>query len=480
MLAHTLAALLALSQPARPVPEAVIRWEPYVLRTGGHELTAELGRLAVPERHDRPAGRTIDIAFVRLRSTAETPGPPVVYLDGGPGDSGVGTLQIPEYREMFTALRARADVIVLSQRGTGLSRPYVGCPTSGPLPDDLFASVQRMRAVLDPRLTSCASALRAEGVDPSAYTTEASADDVELLRRALGADRVSLLAFSYGTHLALSIARRHETAVDRVVLIGTEGPDHTLKLPQTYDLQIQKIGALVSRDPETASWMPDFTVAVRRLTEETRGRPLHVPVGGADPPRTLTIGEAGLQYLLRRDIGDTNDVPAIPGLIADVLAGRYEGLARLATRRLQQLESVNLMGVSMDCASGASPERLAQIAREEPASLLGVMVNAPFPDICATLGLPLLPADYRAPVFSTVPTLFVSGTLDSNTPPYQAEQVRWGFPAGRHLIVENAGHESMVSHPAARRAVEEFLSGRDIDVTPLVLPPPKFRAPRGR
>ena len=39
------------------------------------------------------------------------------------------------------------------------------------------------------------------------------------------------------------------------------------------------------------------------------------------------------------------------------------------------------------------------------------------------------------------PVLFISGTLDSNTPPYQAEEMRWSMPRSMHVIVQNAGHE---------------------------------------
>ena len=46
------------------------------------------------------------------------------------------------------------------------------------------------------------------GIDLNAYNTSESAEDVELLRRALGADRIVLWAHSYGTHLALAVLRR--------------------------------------------------------------------------------------------------------------------------------------------------------------------------------------------------------------------------------------------------------------------------------
>ena len=64
-----------------------------------------------------------------------------------------------------------------------------------------------MAEVLGPRSVRCAAELRDKGIDLAAYNTEASADDLEDLRKALGAPKISLFGFSYGTHLALAAIR---------------------------------------------------------------------------------------------------------------------------------------------------------------------------------------------------------------------------------------------------------------------------------
>ena len=88
--------------------------------------------------------------------------------------------------------------------------------------------------------------------------------------------------------------------------------------------------------------------------------------------------------------------------------------------------------------------------------------------------MPPLPESFRAPIISTLPTLFISGSLDSNTPPYQAEEVRWGFPNSVHVIVENAGHESTLPLPEVQKADGGFSEGsgceREAD----------YRSPRSR
>jgi pimeloyl-ACP methyl ester carboxylesterase len=442
-----------------------IKFEPTTVDVDGvGKVTAELGRLSVLEDRSKPQGRRIELVFARLKSTAAKPGAPVVYLDGGPGGSGIGIARVPEYYRLFDAIRATGDVILLSQRGTGFSSPRLTCRGDGaPVPLDLFTSADRMAQVLGPRSVACAAELRAKGIDLSAYNTLASADDLEDLRLALGVPKISLFGFSYGTHLGLAAARRHPGSIERLILAGTEGPDDSQKYPHTFDLQLARLEALEARSPNAPK--PGLVEVTRALIEKLRGQPIQVEIKlpGQETTSPLTLGAEGLQYLLRRDIGDTNDTANIITLIRDASRGDYAMLARYAGRRFGEFGSgAALMGTAMDCASGTSSERMAAINREIPSSLLGRMTNFPFPDICEVLKLPALPDDYRAPIVSTLPALFISGALDSNTPPYQAEKVRWGFPNSTHVIVENAGHESTLPLPEVQALIVEFLKGGDV------------------
>ena len=86
-------------------------------------MAAELGRLVVRENRSNPTSNLIELAFVRLKSTAEKPGYSTVYLDGGPGSSAINIARIPDYMRAFMKLREAGDVILLDQRGVGRSKP---------------------------------------------------------------------------------------------------------------------------------------------------------------------------------------------------------------------------------------------------------------------------------------------------------------------------------------------------------------------
>ncbi|MGE0864489.1 MAG: alpha/beta fold hydrolase, partial [Vicinamibacterales bacterium] len=330
-----------------------IKFEPTTVDVEGiGKVTAELGRLSVLEDRTKPQGRRIELVFARLKSTAATPGAPIVYLDGGPGGSGIGIARVPEYYRLFDGMRAVGDVILLSQRGTGFSSPRLACRGDGtPVPLDLFRSADRMAEVLGPRAVACAAELRAKGIDLAAYNTLASADDLEDLRLALGVPKISLLGFSYGTHLGLAAARRHPGSIDRLILAGTEGPDDSQKLPHTYDLQLARLAALEARSPQAPK--SGLVEATRALIERLRASPILVEVKlpGQAAASSLTIGAEGLQYLLRRDIGDTNDTANLITLIRDASRGDYGMLARFAGRRFTEFAGGSaLMGTAMDCA----------------------------------------------------------------------------------------------------------------------------------
>ncbi|MDX1578438.1 MAG: alpha/beta hydrolase, partial [Gemmatimonadota bacterium] len=308
-----------------------------------------------------------------------------------------------------------------------------------------------------------AAHFRARGIDLDGYTTVESADDIDALRSALGTERMRLFGFSYGTHLALATIRRHGERVAGAILAATEGPDHTYKLPLTMDTQIEKIARAVAADPRIARDVPDFTALLDRALARLERDPLEVEV--RDPtgePLRLRVGSFGLRWLLRFDVGDASDIPVFPRLLHSIERGDPSVLRWFVQKRTPILYGVNLMSIIMDAASGASPGRRARIRAQAERSRFADVVNGAFPEVGEAAGAPDLGDAYRAPIVSDVPVLFLSGTMDFNTPPFQAEEVRWGFRRSAHVIVEHAGHEQIIGHPRAQAAISAFLRGEEV------------------
>jgi pimeloyl-ACP methyl ester carboxylesterase len=150
-------------------------------------------------------------------------------------------------------------------------------------------------------------------------------------------------------------------------------------------------------------------------------------------------------------------------------------LSRLVERRYNEYSAaIPMMTLVMDVSSGATRERDAQIAREAKTALLGNVMNFLFPEIGEVFGNPDLGDGFRSPIRTDVPTLFVSGTLDNNTPPFQADEVRRQFKQSAHIVIANAGHESMLDKPQVRQAIVDFLLGKDVSRVKIALPPLQF------
>jgi pimeloyl-ACP methyl ester carboxylesterase len=134
------------------------------------------------------------------------------------------------------------------------------------------------------------------------------------------------------------------------------------------------------------------------------------------------------------------------------------------------------MAFGMRCSGGATARRDEEIRLQAKMSILGNALNGPYPEICTALPPTDLGDAFRAPIASNVPVLFISGTLDSNTPPYQAEEVRWGMPRASHLIVQNAGHEDLEPNGEVQAVIADFLAGKDVSARHVSLPVPDFKS----
>ncbi len=467
---------LAVSGPAAAAP--AIRWEPFSLPTQAVDLDAQLGRMTVPLRRAHPESGSVELAFVRLRSGEAKSAAPIVYLAGGPGSSGVNAARNPFALPSLARLAKTADVILLDQRGIGMSTPRPVCAAKPLEPQARLAP----RAETMPRLLAdtraCVEEWKAKGVDAAGFTVAESAADVDDLRRALGTTKISLLGHSYGTYLALAVIRAYGGTVERAALLGTAGPADMRKLPFVLDTQLAKLSMLAREDPSIGGEVPDMAALLRRVLAKLEREPIAVTI--TDRARKekvqVRVGPEALQRILVLDIGDGNDFPVFPALLLTLERGDPSILAWFVEKRYNQISGPDLMAYGMRCSGGATASRDREIARQAPLSILGNELNGPYPAICDALPGVDLGDDFRGPLVSDVPVLFISGTLDSNTPPYQAEQMRWGMPRATHLIVPNAGHEDLEPNEEVQAAIADYFAGKDVSSRRIALPAPDFKS----
>ena len=451
-------------------------WE----RQGAKEpIRAELWRIRVPENRQRPSRGDIELAFIRLTSTASRPGPPIVWLAGGPGESGTDALKGP-LGELLLALREHTDVIVLDQRGTGLSRPRLDCPGSFDLPPREPGDRVKVLAAVTSLARECRSYWEARGRDLSAYNVLEMADDVDDVRKALGRETVSLLGASFGTQVALATVRRHERRVHSAVLLGVVGPDQMLELPSTFQKHLLEIDRLARQDRDLSRRIPDFLALVGRVLKRLEKNPIAVGVSDPDTRENVTVGlgRMDLVCLTRRLLYSREDLEALPAFYDAMERGGFSGFARamLHSRRATAPSAVRFL---VSCASGASLERRKRIEAEKVSALLEDLLNFPIPEVCQAWGVPELPPDFRSPVRSGVRVLLVSGTLDPHTPAANAEEVLAGLPNATHVVIEGATHACVGTSGKTRKILSRFFSGEAVPSARLSISPIHFRIPAG-
>ena len=471
----TLIAVISINAQQKP---GTLKLKPYTFETNDkkNKVDAEFGTLFVPENRSDPESNLIELAFVRFKSTAKNPGPPIVYLAGGPGGSGIGTARGPRF-PLFMALREIADVIAFDQRGTGFSKPNLTCIDRLALPLNVAPTREAAIKELRENSDSCAFYWRnVQRVDLSGYNTNESADDLEDLRKALGVDQISLWSISYGTHLAFATMRRHPASIHRAILAGTEGPDHTYKLPSNIQKHLEDLAAVIKADPKVGKEVPDFLGLMKTVFDRLDAEPQTVEI--TDPETKLKVkvivNKFVMQYIVANNIG-TTVTERFPALFYRAAKGDFTNPAQVW---LSQSRSGigSAMSYMMDCASGQTAARREQIAREAKGTLLEDIFNFPFPEVCERWKAPDLGDAFRAPLRSDIPVLFISGTLDARTPISNAEEYRKGFSNSTHIIIENAVHSDplFLSSPKIKEGMMEFLRGQPVTNTKITGAPLKF------
>lgn len=447
--------------------------EPYLFEAqNGQKVEAELGHLFVPENRSNPQSKLIQLAFVRFKSTAKNPGTPTFYLVGGPGGSAISQARGVGF-PLYMALREAGDFILLDQRGTGMSKPNLTCREKLNYPlDKPLEREELLRLYLD-RSRACAQYWRSQGVDLSAYNTNENADDVEALREALNIPRLNIFGTSYGTHLSLAMIRRHSENLNRTVIAGIEGPDHTHKLPSNVQSNLEQVAQIYKADPSVGKAIPDFLGLMKTLLVRLDRQPVTVEVTDPETKQKIkvTVGKFDLQFLIANFLpGRISAMKRFPSVAQAMSKGNFSFLAQVSfSARRDSIGSA--MSFVMDCASGVSPKRWAQIKREETTRIVGSLIDFPFPEICEAWGNPDLGSTFRSPVKSKLPVLFISGTLDGRTPVSNADEIRRGFPNSIHLIVDQAGHvDASMFKPETIAVMLEFLKGLSVSTSRVASP----------
>lgn len=426
---------------------------------------ARCGHVVVPLDRSGAVPGQISLFVETLPTSGGGPGGVLIPLSGGPGQSAV-PLAGDAAQLLGPALGVR-QLVTFDQRGTGRSG-VLRCP-----------ELER-RTGDDPRdYARCAQEL---GAARAFYTSVDSAEDIEAVRQALGVDRVSLYAVSYGTKVALAYAQRHPAQVDRLVLdsvVAPEGPD-PFSL-STIAASRRVLGELCGAEACTGI-TPDPVADLGRLIGFLRANgsvsgPL---VDKRGRTRRRTVSPSGVFNTLVEGDLDPTMRAEMPSAVRSFFRRDAAPLVRLV-RRASGIEanppvqefSEGLFAAT-SCEETPFPWDRGAPLEQRPAQATQALASTPDSafvpfDRATALDSPLLkicalwPFATAAPSVQPQPlpeekTLILAGRDDLRTPLEDAQSVGQRIPGARLAAIPQTGHSVLGSDltSCSQRALNAF------------------------
>lgn len=380
----------------------------------------KFGYLTVPEDHSNPAGAQIRLAVVVLVAKSPGAGLPVFFLTGGPGGS--STEDAP-YFDVFAALQKKHDVILIDQRGTGYSSPFLGIEagsTYGQAKDGFLK----------------------DGIDLSAYNTTQNAADIADLRVALGYPQIILFGNSYGTFLAQEVMRSHPAGIAAAVLDGILPPRNTF-IPDFNADTLHGLKALfrdVRRNGPARRAFPNLERTYFDLLRKLKR-------GSIVLSRGFRVTLDDLQGTVQARLQSTKRIATIPLIIREVAARRDSAWLR---KRFQWHDGprdfadgmyFSTLGTDWNQPNWLALTRAAN-TRLQPDVFRAANAQSSLSVVYITQfwGVPYNPLATRTPLASSIPTLLLTGEMEAQTPPDGGDEVAKTLTNRYNLFFPRSGH----------------------------------------
>ena len=189
-------------------------------------LDMDCGYVVVPASRSGESDRQVKLGFTRFNSGKETAASPLFMLAGGPGQTQISPAFFSMFQtELLGGILDKRDIVILEQRGTEHTAPFLNCPAALSTP---WAAHEKGLTGKDAEgfqigvLLNCIDQFKKQGVNFDAYNSVENAADVNVVREALGYDKIIYYGASYGSQLGQHVMRDFPQILEAVVLDGAE------------------------------------------------------------------------------------------------------------------------------------------------------------------------------------------------------------------------------------------------------------------
>ena len=455
-----------------------------------HELAANsktiCGYLIVPENHSKVNSRLIKIYLTIFKNpNKHSESGPLLFLTGGPGASTAPAValfenkdNIPFIQESYVdTFRDNRDLIVVDQRGTNYSVPALYCSEeTGKLRDAVYGlPFSEQAKVRVEAIQACYERLSASGYDLSVYNTFENAADIKDLRDVLGYDTVNLIGVSYGTRLSMTMMKQYPEILRSVVLDSVLPPEINPFNDQPEGVMFALrsfFAACVEAFPDTEKTYYDIISRLEGMPVDTIG---HGIDSTGKPMEALIPVDA--EIFVSYVMGQLRSTPydaSLPLNIANIYETQdYSKVADAWIGNVNYFFPASGAGSddpslgmfeSMTATSDGyytTPEKVLSMIylAMDNLAIAGWAKNSFLSSEPAVQGLwevtPVSP-EIQYPVISNIPTMLLSGGIDSGTPPVWAQDSA-RYMSNSFTFTILAGHATTIL-PCAAKMMDNFVN----------------------
>ena len=447
---------------------------------GRQEVSATCGTFAVALDPDNAAAGSVELFVAVVAALSEdVAADPLVVIAGGPGDA--ATRFYVGVARAFAQIHRSRDIVLVDQRGTGRSEP---------LHCEKIRKLEPLAAIgadVDMAVDMAVDCLTELQEDPRFFTTSFAVGDLDRVREALGYEQINLYGIKYGSRIAQHYLRRFPERTRSVVLDGVV-PAVVALGPDTAIAGQAALNALFDRcasDTACRSAFPNLRDDFFTVLDRLEGHPARVtfahPRTGA--PEEFALDRLTMTGVVRLLISSPATASMLPVLIDAAHAGDYGPLAAQASIGAAGWEEFATgLNYAVICS-----ENLPFVGEVDWAAQRETYLGAAFMHtlsrLCERWPRGAMDADFREPVVSDVPVLFLSGEHDPITPPRYVALAAQRLSNYTELLGRGQGH-GMIAVRCAQRVMAAFIDdpnpgALDLGCAERIRPFPLFTSPLG-
>ncbi len=395
----------------------------------------ECATLKRPENPNAPDGKILELFVAKFPSTSPSPElDAFTIIQGGPGMSSID-LYLGR-QQGFQQIRRNRDIILIDQRGTGRSHPFL-CPLENLETADVSPEEARQLAV---------ECLQNFDGDARHYTTHRAIEDLEALRVAANYPQLTIYGVSYGTRVALEYARAYPAQTRALLLDGVVAPTVNLAGNEIAERSQQAFDRLIEvckADSACTQAHGDLKSVFESVRADLAAAPKTVflahPITGELVEREVV--EMDLLSAMRMMPYATESLALLPLLLTQASQGQFTMLAAQALMLEEQFLNHYAVGMNNSVMCTEDYPYLSDAQRQPNLdTYFGDTMTEMVQAMCEVWPRGDDYSASRTEFDSQVPTLIMSGEVDPITPPENGDVVDAMLSNSRHIVVPAQGH----------------------------------------